>query len=159
VLPVSAMGSYFIVETNVPTITVQATSDDEILAQLTQQIAGVADRVQQTVGKPLDQVGTSDLAKLGQSDFNFMLYRTPIGASPARDWDGPFTTNNELAAAATILNQPPDLVVTLVSAPSTANSGDIVNVTYTVTNQSDFPVWAGTHSWTDYVVVSPDAAM
>jgi hypothetical protein len=56
-----------------------------------------------------------------------------------------------------VTNTAPDLVVTSVSIPTAAFSGDSVTVAWTVKNVGAAAVWRGTERWVDYVYISPDA--
>ncbi|HND54879.1 MAG TPA: CARDB domain-containing protein, partial [Pirellulaceae bacterium] len=55
-----------------------------------------------------------------------------------------------------VTNHHPDLIVTNVQTAASAFSGEKIDVTFTVKNVGDAPVWSGTASWTDYVYISPD---
>ncbi|MDH5668376.1 MAG: Ig-like domain-containing protein, partial [Nitrospira sp.] len=67
-------------------------------------------------------------------------------------------TDNHGASAALTLTVPPvpDLVVTAITAPSTAQPGQTILLTWTVSNQGSA---AATGTWTDYVYLSSDASI
>ncbi|MHC1770058.1 MAG: CARDB domain-containing protein [Verrucomicrobiia bacterium] len=149
-LPPSAKGQYVIVETNVnPDILL--TEEDLFLKQVQDILA----RAEARLGKPLMDVSMADLQQLTKQDIlNILTGGNQKGFVPV--WEGPFTTNNERAAASTITDIVADLVVTSITAPATAFSGDEVEVSWTVKNQGPNEVWDGTEWWKDYVFVSLD---
>ena len=61
--------------------------------------------------------------------------------------------NNSLSIASQVVNAPADLAVKEVLVDSQVYSGEKVNISWTVEN-SGADVWAGTQSWTDYVLIS-----
>ncbi|MFH1842063.1 MAG: CARDB domain-containing protein [bacterium] len=65
-------------------------------------------------------------------------------------------TNNVGTAVTEIGERIPDLVVTDISLPAEAYSGEKTTVTYTITNTSDQPVWRHTDYWTDRIFLSKD---
>ena len=71
-------------------------------------------------------------------------------------WEGQYTTNNVEMALTDITRVTPDLQVASVVAQQPAYSGEKINVTWTVQNVGNAPVWHGTSHWYDAVYVSRD---
>ena len=65
-------------------------------------------------------------------------------------------TNNDSLATTDVRPVPADLVVTDVIFEQDNLSGESTVIRYTVTNNGDYPVWAGTQSWKDFIWVSAD---
>ncbi len=150
VLPPSAKGSHFVVQTNADPNRL-LTAEDSLL----DQIAGIVKRAEERLGKPLAEVRGVDLQKLSRSDLNKIL--TGDGqAGPRLVFERGLTTNNTRSAVSTITDIPADLVVTSIDVPATSFSGEPITVSWTVKNQGVNAVWSGTQRWTDHIFISPD---
>ncbi|MCI0535453.1 MAG: putative Ig domain-containing protein, partial [Verrucomicrobiales bacterium] len=149
-LPPSAKGSHLLVETNADPNRL-LTQEDSLLAQ----IAGIVERAEDRLGKPLAEVRGVDLGNLSRSDLTRIL--TGDGqAGPKLVFERGLTANNTRAAASTITDIPADLIVTSITVPATSFSGEPIDVAWTVQNQGVNAVWSGTQRWTDHIFISPD---
>ena len=64
--------------------------------------------------------------------------------------------NNQAAFATDVEPVPADLVVSNIIVPPVNYSGEPATIRYTVTNQGNKPVWAGTEYWSDFIWISAD---
>jgi hypothetical protein len=65
-------------------------------------------------------------------------------------------TNNLGMTVTDVRDRIPDLVVTDITPPAVAYSGEKTTIKYTVTNNSDQPIWRYTQYWTDKIYLSKD---
>ncbi len=65
-------------------------------------------------------------------------------------------SNNRLSTESVVTPRPADLQVVDIQVPSGAKSGEQTTFQFTVENTGDYPVWAGTNYWIDYVWISAD---
>ncbi|MEM2990266.1 MAG: CARDB domain-containing protein, partial [Halobacteria archaeon] len=149
-LPPSAEGNFFIVRTNVdPSLIL---TDEEALLK---QVEDIISRAEERLGKKLTEVNEEELRELTKKDVLYIL--TGGGQQrPQVVFEGPFTENNTRASASQIRNLPADLVVIDVSVPQIEFSGERINISWTVKNIGEGPVWEGTRQWIDYIFISPD---
>ena len=147
-LPPSAKGAYFIVETNVSPKVLM--SEEQLFEDEAQAIV---DRMTEVVGGPLENADLSDLQDLTMEDLMYAL----LGDGDERGtvFEGPWTDNNALAAACLIDSEPADLVVANLSVPAVVYSGEVAEITWTVENQGE-AIWSGNEVWYDWVFISPD---
>ncbi len=69
-------------------------------------------------------------------------------------WEGSYEDNNEASTGTQVdVRAPADLQVTSVVLPTTSDSGQTVDVTWTVQNFGA-DVWSGTQFWTDFLYIS-----
>ncbi|MEX2553759.1 MAG: CARDB domain-containing protein, partial [Actinomycetota bacterium] len=150
-LPPGAEGFYIIVETNVDPYRI-LTANDQLLAEM----AAITDRLKTAIGDYENMSPgeiQSKLEKFSLSELRNILW---AGVPVQKVWEGPYTGNNQRSALSTITPLIPDLEVTEIVLPESAYSGEAVEITWTVTNVGDDPVWSGTQRWRDYLYVSPD---
>jgi hypothetical protein len=155
-LPPSAEGMYLIVKTNVSTGLVGPENPS-----LLDDVKAILGRFEAAIGAEISSpnfaAGISQLSR-GQV---ISLLRGGSVPGDTLVFEGPYVENNTRAVAATVTPTPADLAVTSVvitPAPGVGGvfSGEKINVTWTVQNQGQFAVYAGTDSWVDYLFVSPD---
>jgi YD repeat-containing protein len=65
--------------------------------------------------------------------------------------------NNLLATSTQVTPAPADLQITDIQLPATSDSGEPIQIQYTVTNVGDHALWAGTEYWKDFLWISADA--
>uniref|UniRef100_UPI00356973C0 CARDB domain-containing protein n=1 Tax=Stieleria sp. TaxID=2795976 RepID=UPI00356973C0 len=70
-----------------------------------------------------------------------------------RIYEGSFEDNNDRSTPITISRSAADLQITDIHLPATSESGEYVDLSWTVTNVGA-PVWSGTTYWTEYVYLS-----
>src|SRR5208337_3554660 len=141
-LPPSAMGQYFVVETNA----------DPALAEVSDQDSLFLQEIQQVVDSVGDTLNGQSISNLTAQDIIDLLSGSG-GSAPTTVVEGPYANDNTAAAASNITNTPADLIVSNVTAPAQSNSGEPINVTWQVTNRGG-DVWSGTQYWNDFVYVS-----
>ncbi|MEO6752143.1 MAG: CARDB domain-containing protein, partial [Chthoniobacteraceae bacterium] len=146
-LPPSATGSYIIVKTNEDPGILTGQMDTDLAAQVT----AIIQRAEAAFGRPLSEVSLAEVRALSPGQLRQIL-TGPDQAAPQLVFEGSFTQNNERSAPTTVVNIPPDIVVTAVSVTPQTFSGESITVTWTVTNRGSAPVFAGTKQWDDWVL-------
>jgi hypothetical protein len=87
------------------------------------------------------------------SYLHVQLSRDRFGAQPFQDRD---LINNVDTTVVDVSGVVPDLRVTGIVPATQAYSGEKVTLQYTVTNDSDQPIWRHTQYWTDKIFLSRD---
>src|SRR6185503_5633095 len=112
------------------------------------QVATVDVTADLAAGASIGRSVTFNITAVSEGDFHFVV-KTDVNDQV---YERAAENNNQTAAAATVNIAKPDLVVTQVTGPATANSGDIIHVAWQVTNNGN----RASGQWTDRLILSRD---